>query len=279
MSTAQSSGIEASIFRLLHLLVILLILLQSLSSYNVLVSAQEQDGAVERNRQQRQQQQRQQYLNRVYLEKYERGEEDDLDKVWKDLDNADLSSTPASSRRVKVGNPNREESSHPWDDVNGGGLGDEDKDKSKDEDQYAYGVDEDEEDEKEEELLQEIEGKDDMSNMADPEATENKDSSKNDNGEGDSEDIKADRVVLADIRTILEVNVRKEQQGFLPQKVLVLLNEMVNGTEVEEEEEEEEEKEGTGGEQILRQHLCWAFLDEEGDIWPDHEVCILLLDL
>ena len=285
---AISSGIEASVFRFLHLLTILLVLLPTLllssssssssssSPYNVFASGQEQDGAVERDRQQRQQEQRERYLSRLYWEKHERGEEEDLDNLWKDVESMESGSTRASIWREKSGRASRANSIHLWDSMDGdefGGEGeDEDENEDEDEDQYAYSMDE--EREEEEGVLEDVDFENDMSETADPEVMENTDSNIKDNEEDGSEEIKPDRVVLADIRTILEVNVRKEQQGFLPQKVVVLLNEMVNGTEVEGEEEEEEE-EGTGGERILSQHLCWAFLNEEGDIWPEHEVYIL----
>lgn len=62
--------------------------------------------------------------------------------------------------------------------------------------------------------------------------------------------LQPDRVRLQDMSSYLELDSSKVQNGFLPQKFLMLLNEM-------------------NGDQILRQHLCYNIATSPEDLDPD----------
>ena len=271
-------------FRALQLFTALLVLLQiilPLSSYSVCAVGEEQDD-VSRRRQQRQQQQRERYLNRHYWDLREGDEEDDLGNLWDDIEEGKIGTTASSKQNGERGRPRKyrtkEEPVHPWDaeedEEIGSGFGDVDEDEFAfdDKDEYAFD-DEEEENENDEEaglknqsidtnVVAAAEGIDSVAS----DSVGGVDTEENEEKE---DQFTPSRVVLADVRTILEVNIRKAQDGFLPQKVLVMLNEMVK------DDVSEMDGGGAGTERIFRQHLCWALFNKEGDIWPYNEVWFL----
>ena len=59
-----------------------------------------------------------------------------------------------------------------------------------------------------------------------------------------------DRVVLADVKTTMIVDNKKDQEGFLDQMIVLMLNEV-----------EDDQQSGTS--RILKQHICWAEMHEK----------------